>query len=178
MNTKKIKKGLIINKKYEGESIFPTLYRIGENPFGIKTGTRTRIINYKISLSVNKKTDSGKLPKGIYFYNMVKKFEIEIPGKEKEIIQQNFDGIVEKKNKEYRAIGNSYWRVSAPDGVSEKSKENSQGYNILQNFDFYIGESGEIKVDNYREEGFIESEVKIINSTAPFTSISKPFKLN
>ena len=84
----------------------------------------TNICSDKISLSVNKKTDSGKLPKGIYFYNMVKKFEIEIPGKEKEIIQQNFDGIVEKKNKEYRAIGNSYWRVSAPDGVSEKSKEN------------------------------------------------------
>ena len=54
----------------------------------------------------------------------------------------------------------------------------SEGYNVSQNFQFYLNKNGGITVKNYSEQGFIESEVKSINSTAPFSSISKSFKLH
>lgn len=47
------------------------------------------------------------------------------------------------------------------------------GYNVSHNFEFYIDTEEKIVVNNYSEQGFLDSEVKVINSTFPFASISK-----
>ena len=176
--TKSCKRCLILNKKYEGKSSFATIYQIGKNFFGMKPGNRNRVIDYNISLSLNKKLDSGTSIKGFYFYTLVKKFEIEIPGGKIQEVKQTFSGVSERKGRHFRAIGSSYWKVGPPEGVSPNSEDMSEGYNVSQNFNFYLNKNGGITVKDYSEQGFIESEVKSINSTAPFSSISKSFRLN
>ena len=174
----KRKKFLSVHREYKGESEFVYVYEIPKNPFGVRDGPRRRVTNYKITLSFSKRADSGKLPKNIYFYKMTKEFTITTPGNNTQIIKQQFNGTVEKKYKnEYRAIGNSYWIATPPPEVDPKG-ESSEGYNLFQNFDFYLGKKNQIYIRDYSEQGSTQSKIPVLNSTVPITSISKKFRLD
>jgi hypothetical protein len=174
----KRKKFLSVHKKYTGESEFIYVYEIPKNSFGVRNGPRKRVTNYKITLSFSKKTDTGKLPKNVYFYKMIKEFEITTPSNNIQVIKQKFNGTIEKKYKNgYRAIGNSYWIATPPPEIHQKG-ESSEGYNLFQNFNFYLGKKNQIYIYDYSEQGSTQSKITVLNSTVPITSISKKFRLD